>query len=104
MNAMVDIGVAYEEDIDRVIQVLKDEMASAWQEVQGLQAEPDVLGINSLDDSAVTIRIVARCNVKENFGVERELRLRIKKRFDKEGINIPYPQRTVRIIETGGGL
>ena len=102
MNALVDVGVAYEEDLDNVIAVLDDEMEIAFEEVNGLQEKPDVLGVNSLDDSAVTIRVVAKCDVKENFKVERELRLRIKKRFDREGINIPYPQRTVRIVENVG--
>ena len=66
--------------------------------IKGLQDIPNVLGIVGLDDSSVTIRIVAKCDVKENYGVERELRLRIKKRFDAEGISIPYPQRTVHLV------
>lgn len=98
MNAMVDVGVAYEEDAEHVIEVLKDEMNIAGSEVKGLQDIPNVLGIVRLDDSSVTIRIVAKCDVKENYGVERELRLRIKKRFDAEGISIPYPQRTVHLV------
>ena len=98
MNAMVDVGVAYEEDVDHVIQVLEEEMRMAGDEEKGLQEEPKVLGITGLDDSAVTIRIVAKCDVKENYSVERELRLRIKKRFDSEGISIPYPQRTVHLV------
>ena len=98
MNAMVDVGVAYEEDAEHVIEVLKDEMNIAGSEVKGLQDIPNVLGIVGLDDSAVTIRIVAKCDIKENYGVERELRLRIKKRFDAEGISIPYPQRTVHLV------
>ena len=98
MNAMVDVGVAYEEDAEHVIEVLKDEMNIAGSEVKGLQDIPNVLGIVGLDDSSVTIRIVAKCDVKENYGVERELRLRIKKRFDAEGISIPYPQRTVHLV------
>ncbi|MCD8035844.1 MAG: mechanosensitive ion channel family protein [Clostridiales bacterium] len=100
INAIVDVGVAYEEDVDHVIEVLKDEMEKAAPEVNGLLETPEVLGIVGLDESAVTIRISAKCRVKENYGVERELRLRIKKRFAAENITIPYPQRTVRVIKT----
>lgn len=98
INAIVDVGVAYEEDIDHVIEVLKDEMQKAAEEVKNLLETPEVLGIAGLDDSAVTIRIVAKCQIKENLAVERELRLRVKRRFVAEGITIPYPQRTVRVI------
>ena len=98
INAVVDVGISYEDDADNAIEVLKDEMAKAYAESDGMLEEPNVLGITGLDDSAVTIRIVVKCRVKENYKVERDLRLRIKKRFDAEGITIPYPQRTVRII------
>ncbi|GFI61402.1 small-conductance mechanosensitive channel [Clostridiales bacterium] len=99
INAMVDVGVAYEEDIDKVISVLKDELAQSMGSIDGLLETPEVLGIAGLEDSAVVIRIVAKCRVKTNFAVERELRLRIKRRFDKESISIPYPQRTIHLID-----
>lgn len=98
MNALVDVGIAYEEDIDHVIEVLKDEMSIVFKEVKGLLAEPEVLGIVGLDDSAVTIRILAKCEIKLNYSIEREIRLYIKRRLDKENISIPFPQRTVHLI------
>ena len=58
---------------------------------------PQVLGVTELGAYAVTIRIVAKCQVKQNWTVERELRLRIKNRLDKENIIIPFPQATVHI-------
>lgn len=103
MNAMVDIGIDYEEDVDRVIEVLKNEMSIVYKEVQGLKSEPEVLGIVGLDDSAVTIRIVAKCEVKLNYPIEREIRLRIKRRFDAENISIPFPHRTVHLINEKQG-
>ena len=98
INAVVDVGISYEDDVDKAIEVLKDEMKKAFGEVSGMLEEPNVLGITGLNDSAVNIRIVTKCETKENYKVERELRLRIKKRLDAEGITIPYPQRTVHII------
>ena len=56
-------------------------------------------GVIGLDDSAVTIKIVAKCKVKMNYAVEAELRRRIKNRFDAEGIEIPFPQQVVHLMK-----
>lgn len=99
INAIVDVGIAYEEDMTKVLKVLNDEMDSAATKLKGLKSRPTVLGIIALDDSAVTVRIVAECEVKENLGIERELRLMIKNRLDKENITIPFPQCTVHMAK-----
>lgn len=100
-RATIDIGVAYEENIDRVIEVMKDEVSKIYKEktIYGLIAEPKILGIIDLADSAVVIRILADTDIGENWQVEREIRRLMKKRFDKENINIPYPKRVIEIIE-----
>ncbi len=100
-RATIDIGVAYEENIDRVIEVMKDETIKIYKNkmVNGLIAEPKVLGIIDLADSAVVIRILADTQIGENWQVEREIRRFMKKRFDKENINIPYPKRVIEIVE-----
>ena len=97
MNAIVTIGVAYGENIDHVLSVLEDEMTHT-SDMETIIQTPEVVGIVSLDDNAVTIKIVAKCKVKTHFAVGTELRRRIKNRLDKEGIEIPFPQRTIRII------
>ena len=93
-RAVVDISVAYEENIDNVIAVMKDELKSAFEnkKINGLIKEPDVLGVVDLGDSAVVIRVSADSVIGENWAIERELRRIIKNRFDKENICIPYPQ------------
>ena len=100
-RATIDIGVAYEENIDRVIEVMKDETIKIYKNkmVNGLIAEPKVLGIIDLADSAVVIRILADTQIGENWQVEREIRRFMKTRFDKENINIPYPKRVIEIVE-----
>lgn len=98
INAIVDIDVDYSENMDHVLAVLRDEMEQTT-DISDLQERPQVLGIAGLNDSAVTVRIFAKCNIKENWAIERELRLRIKKRLDKENISIPFPQRTIHIVE-----
>lgn len=98
-NAVVDIGVSYGENINRVLEILEDEMINALEDIPEILELPKVQGVISLDDSAVTIRIVAKCKIKTHFPVGNKLRLRIKNRFDKEGVEIPFPQRVVHIVQ-----
>lgn len=93
--AIVDVGVAYEEDLDRVFQVLQDVLVQAQQELPSIIAEPQVLGVQAFGPSEVTIRVVATTKPTENFAVDRELRRRIKSAFDKQGIEIPYPKQVM---------
>jgi small conductance mechanosensitive channel len=96
-RAVLDIGVAYREDVDRVLAVLRDETARFHEDLQWselLLDPPEVLGIETFADSAVVIRILARTLPEKQWNVGRELRRRIKNRFDVEGIEIPYPHVT----------
>lgn len=98
INAIVTVGIAYGESIDHALEILRDEMKKTT-DIQELLETPVVAGVIGLDDSAVTIKIVAKCKVKTHLGVEAELRRRIKNRLDAEGVEIPFPQRTVHIIQ-----
>ena len=100
-RAIVDVGVTYDEDIDRVLAVLRDEMKLVYnnERLTGMIAEPSVLGVEELGDSSVVIRISTDCEIGENWQLERELRRIIKKRLEKEGIEIPFPQRVIHIKE-----
>lgn len=97
INAVVFVGVSYDASIDHVLEVLRDEMEQT-KDMPDILETPVIVGITGLDDSAVTIKIVAKCRVKTNIAVETELRRRIKNRLDAEGIEIPYPQRALHII------
>jgi len=94
-RAIVDVRLPYEEKLDRLLAVLEDEMQRAGEAVSGLSEIPQVLGILSYDPDAIIVRIAATCTVKENWSIERELRRRIKERFDAEGIQMPHVQRVV---------
>ena len=102
-RALLEISVAYESDMDRVYEVLEDELEKAWkseneeERLSGIIAKPQILGITDLGDSAITIRMSIDCEPGKQWEIERKLRLRIKKRFDREDIVIPYPQRVVYI-------
>ncbi len=98
INAAVTVGIAYGESIDRAISVLEDEMAKTT-DMENILETPVVVGVIGLDDSCVTLKVVAKCKVKTAAGVEAELRRRIKNRFDKEGIDIPFPQQVVHLVK-----
>ena len=98
INAAVEVGIAYGESIDRAIEVLKDEMEKTT-DIEDILETPVVAGVSSLGDSAVNLKIVAKCKVKTAAGVSAELRRRIKNRFDQEGIEIPFPQQVVHLVK-----
>jgi small conductance mechanosensitive channel len=96
--AVVDIGVAYKEDTDRVSAVMKEvaeEMRS--DEIMGPKfLEPiEILGVDAFGDSAVKIRARIKTHPSQQWGVGREYRRRLKMAFDARGIEIPFPHRTL---------
>ncbi len=99
-KAVLDVGIAYESDIDRVLDVLRDEARAfaadpLWD--HRLDGAPEVQGVQSLGDSAVTVRTVLRTQPGAQWEVAREFRRRLKNRLEAEGIEIPYPQRTLHL-------
>ncbi len=92
----LNVGVTYREDIDRVVGVLNrvgHEM-SADERVGALVLEaPEVLGIEALGESQVTLQVMVKTLPQKQWEVARELRKRIKAAFDKEGIEVPYPHQ-----------
>jgi len=103
-RAVLDIGVAYHENVDRVIEVLKDIHRTFWSDSKWrpvLGEEPTVLGVDELAENSVNIRVSATTQPGKQFEVGRELRRRIKNRFDQEGITIPFPQRTLHVGDAG---
>jgi len=94
----LDVGVAYKEDVDRVIQVLNeigDDIAADPYFGLMLITPPQVLRLNSLDDSAVTFKMLGDCKPMKQWEITGEMRKRIKIRLDAEGIEIPFPHQTV---------
>lgn len=91
--AVLDISVAYEEDLRRVFEVLQEIGNAAHDELPGIVGEPQVLGVQMFGASEVVVRMTVDCKPTENFAVARDLRKRIKEAFDREGIEIPYPKQ-----------
>jgi small-conductance mechanosensitive channel len=100
----LDIGVAYDTDIDRATEVINQigtEMAADETWKARLLEPPAVLRVNSLDDSSVTLKVLGRVLPGEQWGVAGELRRRILRAFASAGIEIPFPHRVV--IRRGDG-
>ena len=95
---VIDVGIAYESDVDHAIEVLTDELGALAADAefgQWITEEPEVLGVNKLEDSAVVLRARLTTTAEQRWLVRREALRRIKIRFDAEGISIPYPQITL---------
>jgi small conductance mechanosensitive channel len=93
-----DIGVAYREDVDEVIEVIKqvDEDLRSDPDFGKVILEPiDVLGLNEFADSAIVIKARTKTKPIEQWRVGREFNRRLKKKFDELNIEIPFPHRTV---------
>lgn len=95
---VIDVGVSYDTDVDRALEIMKDELDAlaadpAWSEK--MKGEVEVLGVQELGDSAVTLRMRMNTVADERWTVRREALRRVKKRFDAEGITIPFPQLTI---------
>lgn len=95
MTAVVTVGIAYEEDIDQAVAVLKKECEAAYGEMEAVIGVPQVLGVTELADSSVNIRVAAPALPEKYWAVERELRRRFKYALDRAGIEIPYPKQVV---------
>ncbi len=97
-RTVLDIGVAYSADLEKVRRVLREvaHEVSEHPDFQGLIIEePEVWGVEALAPDGVTVRVTLKTAPMEQWKVAREMRERIKDRFDAEGIEIPFPQRVI---------
>lgn len=90
--AIVDISVAYEEDIEKIESVLSTTIERLNNEIKELKGKIEILGIEKLDESSVVFRVTALTKSMQHFAVQRKLLKEIKIDFDKNNIKIPYPQ------------
>jgi len=94
----LNISVGYGEDLDRVIEVINrvsKEMAEDPNWAPLILKAPQVLRVDNLGDSGIDIKILGETKPLAQRDVMGELRLRLKKVFDKEGIEIPWPHTKV---------
>jgi small-conductance mechanosensitive channel len=94
----LNVSVGYGTDLDHAISVINrvgKELAEdeKWREV--IKSPPQALRVDNLGDSGIDIKILGDVKPMEQWGVMGELRLRLKKAFDAEGIEIPWPHTKV---------
>ena len=102
-RAVVDIGISYHEDIDQIIGLL----TQIGKELEGEEPyksailEPaQILGVERFGESQLVIRMIVKTMPLKQWEVGRELRRRVKNRFDEKGIRIPLPHRVLFWGET----
>ena len=94
----LDIQVAYKHDMDHVLSVITEicqrlSKEPYWSEI--ILDAPKPLGITAFEASGITVKVLGMTRPLKNFEVKLELMYRIKKRFDEEGIEMPFPHMTV---------
>ena len=95
-RAVVDIGISYREDIDHIITLLSEigkELANEEPYKSAILEPMEILGVEQFKESEIIIRMIVKTVPLKQWEVSRELRRRIKNRFDQKGIQIPFPHR-----------
>ncbi len=96
--AVIDVGVAYREEIDEVFSVIREvssEMRADEQFKDIILEDVDLAGVDNWGDSSVIIRLRFKVAPIQQWTVRREFLRRLKKAFDERGIEIPFPHLTV---------
>lgn len=102
------VDISYESDIERAMEIIREEIKKHPDYQDGRSAqdkanhvEEVIIRLTSFNDSSITLRatVYSQSNA-QGFAMLCDLRLAIKKRFDKEGIDFPYPHRTVTFKDT----
>ncbi|MCX7883481.1 MAG: mechanosensitive ion channel family protein [Caloramator sp.] len=101
MRALVDITISYEEDIDKAINIIKDVNEKMKKEFKEIIEGPNVLGVTNFSDYGATIRVVAKTEAMKQWGIEMELRKRIKQALDENNIEHPIPKRIIMNYKKG---
>jgi small-conductance mechanosensitive channel len=99
---VIDVGVAYKEDTDKVAEVMRQ----VAEELRGdplfapkILAPIEIFGVDNFGESEVTIKARLKTQPIEQWNVGREYRRRLKKAFDAQGIEIPFPHRSLYVGE-----
>ncbi len=104
--ALFDIGVGYSENIDRCMDVIRDvgaELRADPERGPDIIEDIEVMGVQELGDSAVVIRARIKVQPGKQISLQRKFNHMIKNRFDAEGIEIPFPHRTIYFGEDSRG-
>jgi moderate conductance mechanosensitive channel len=90
--AVIDLSIAYEEDIDKAQRIIEDVVKKVKPNYPEMVKDPEVLGVQMLGASEVVIRVTSEVLPMTHFKIARELRKTLKFELEKAGIEIPYPK------------
>lgn len=93
--AICDIEIAYEENVDNVIRVLKENVHILKEKHQEIIDGPNVVGVTKLDSSGIIIRITAKTKAEEHYSVERAMKKFVIDLFNENNIEIPYEKLVI---------
>ncbi|MCV2231865.1 mechanosensitive ion channel family protein [Paracholeplasma manati] len=93
--AIVDFGIAYEENVQAVIELLNKELIVLKTLFPQVVEDPTVVGVTNLDASQVTLRAIVKTENEQHYAVERGMRKLIKEILNANNIEIPFPQIVV---------
>jgi len=99
--AVVDVGFSYAEDTDRVVEVLRRVGADVTADpafAPNVLAPVEVQAVEAFGNGQMTVRVRIKARPLTQWDIGRELRRRIKKAFDAEGIQMPAPPGTVTLL------
>ncbi len=105
-RTVMDIGIAYREDVDEVMGILKelgDELQKDPEYGPSILEPLEIFGLDRFEDSAVIIRARFKTKPLKQWGVKREFYRRMKRVFDERGIEIPFPHQTLYMGEPKQG-
>ena len=97
-RSVLDLGISYRDDIDQIVDLLIQigkEMESEEPYKSAILEPLQVLGVEKFDESQMVIRMMVKTVPLKQWDVGRELRRRIKIRFDEKGIQLPFPHRAL---------
>jgi small conductance mechanosensitive channel len=104
---VVDIGVAYKEDTDQVVEIMKGVAETLRKDPRfgpSILEEIEIFGVDDFRESDVTIKARLKTVPIQQWTVGREYRRRLKKAFDAHGIEIPFPHRSFYMGAASGPL
>ncbi|MBR4378456.1 MAG: mechanosensitive ion channel family protein [Bacilli bacterium] len=90
--AVVEVGTEYNESILRIEEVIEEGLPVMKEHIPAIVEGPFYKGVQSLGESSVNIKLVAKCKEEDKYQVERDLNREIKLLFDANKINVPFNQ------------
>lgn len=94
------VRITHGTDIEKAIRILTEEANQLAEDLSDeVLSKPDIKGVQELDTQGITLRLFIKTKPLRQWDVERELKKRVKLRFDAEGIEIPIPQSAIWLRE-----